>query len=523
MCTSANDRRWLDGLRAALALLTLAGAAHAAAEARICAVPEVINFGNQAVGSSMTATSTVSNCGDAPWSFTDVSVHPATGAAFHVSTTCATGMTLAPGQSCAMTVSFAPTVTGQTSGGLWLRNTASAPDELVTFYGRGTDSQSGTASLAFVPASASFPDQVVGTASSPLEVELHNQGPAALTLSAVVLNGPEVYDYFFFNETCRVGATIAPGDSCHLSLNFRPQATGPRRANIVVDSPQLASLAVLQVGGTGSSSAPPGPPNYSGLFWNAPAGSEPGWGINFAHQGDVIFATWFTYDVAGSPWWLSMTAYKTAEGVYSGALMRTRGAPFSAYVPPAAATPVGSGTLTFSSATTGTFAYTVSDGANVASQAKSITLQTFGPVPTCTWGVQQDLAQATNYQDIWWAAPAESETGWGVNLTQQGSTIFATWFTYDVNGNPLWLSATLQPSAPNTFSGTLDRTTGPAFNAVPFGAVQHYPVGTATFSFSNGNAGTFAYSVDLGDGVNRANQIKNVTRQVFRPPGTVCN
>ena len=36
--------------------------------------------------------------------------------------------------------------------------------------------------------------------------------------------------------------------------------------------------------------------NYGGLWYNAPAESEAGWGINFAHQGDVIFATWFTYD-----------------------------------------------------------------------------------------------------------------------------------------------------------------------------------------------------------------------------------
>ena len=37
-------------------------------------------------------------------------------------------------------------------------------------------------------------------------------------------------------------------------------------------------------------------------------GSEAGWGINFAHQGDVIFATWFTYDASGNAWYMSMTA-----------------------------------------------------------------------------------------------------------------------------------------------------------------------------------------------------------------------
>jgi hypothetical protein len=48
-------------------------------------------------------------------------------------------------------------------------------------------------------------------------------------------------------------------------------------------------------------------------------------------------------------------------------------------------------------------------------------------------------------------------------------------------------------------------------------------VGTATFSFSDGNNGSFAYNVDLGDGVNKGNLTKAITRQVFRAPGTVCH
>ena len=92
----------------------------------------------------------------------------------------------------------------------------------------------------------------------------------------------------------------------------------------------------------------------------------------------------------------------------------------------------------------------------------------FGPLPTCTFGAQPNLALATNYQDLWWAAPAGSESGWGVNFTHQGDIIFATWFTYDTDGTPLWLSATVNKTASGVYTGTLYRTTGPAFNAVPF-------------------------------------------------------
>ncbi|MHB8725458.1 MAG: choice-of-anchor D domain-containing protein [Casimicrobiaceae bacterium] len=242
-------RRSLCHLSLALVLFAGSAITDAVADGRICTTADTFIFGNQAVGSSTTANATVTNCGDAPWSFTDVSVDPATGPAFQVSTTCTTGLALTPGGTCAVDVQFAPTTTGQTSGGLWLHNTTTTPDQLITFYGRGVDAQSGSASLTFVPATADFACQAVGTQSAPLTLELHNQGPAALTPSAMVLNGPAVYDFFGYDDTCKVGASIAAGGSCHMTLYFRPQAAGIRLANLVIDAPQLASLAIMQISG----------------------------------------------------------------------------------------------------------------------------------------------------------------------------------------------------------------------------------------------------------------------------------
>ncbi len=261
----------------------------------------------------------------------------------------------------------------------------------------------------------------------------------------------------------------------------------------------------------------PGPANYEGLWWNSPAGSEAGWGLNLAHQGDTIFATWFTYDLTGKAWWLSMTAALTATGTYTGTLLQQTGPPFNSvpFVPSQVqGTTVGTGTLTFADANTATFAYTV----NGITQTKSITREVFGQLPTCTFGILTDLTLAYNYQDLWWAAPAGSESGWGVNLTHQGDTIFATWFTYDLDRTPLWLSVTAPKTAPGTYGGTLYRTKGPAFNAVPFKPenVVATSEGTATFTFTDGNTGTFNYTV------NGVTQTKAITRQVFVAPGTVC-
>jgi hypothetical protein len=42
-------------------------------------------------------------------------------------------------------------------------------------------------------------------------------------------------------------------------------------------------------------------------------------------------------------------------------------------------------------------------------------------------------------------------------------------------------------------------------------------LGTATFTFTDGNTATFAYTV------NGSTQSKNITRELFQPPaGTVC-
>ncbi len=265
------------------------------------------------------------------------------------------------------------------------------------------------------------------------------------------------------------------------------------------------------------------PPNYGGLCGAAPAGSEAGWGINLAHQGDVIFATWFTYDAAGNPLWLSMTADKTSEGNYAGTLVQAIGPAFD-IVPFRAERvrlfDVGTGTLSFEAtaspfdAKDGTFAYTL----NGVPQSKAITRQVFGPLPTCTFALQADLTRAYNYQDIWWAAPDGSEPGWGINLTHQGDIIFATWFTYGEDGLPTWFSVTAPRSSDGSYAGTLYRTAGPAFDAPSFdpSRVVLTAVGTAKFAFTNGSAGTFSWSVDAASGS------ESITRQVFGTPGTMC-
>jgi hypothetical protein len=125
-------------------------------------------------------------------------------------------------------------------------------------------------------------------------------------------------------------------------------------------------------------------PNYQGLWWNSPAGSESGWGLNIAHQGDILFVTWFTYGADGRGTWLvGSNVTKTGNATYAGTLYRTIGPPFNvANWNPAmvALTPVGNATLSFSDANTGVFAYSV----NGFNGSKAITRQVYAsPVTVC--------------------------------------------------------------------------------------------------------------------------------------------
>lgn len=291
-------------------------------------------------------------------------------------------------------------------------------------------------------------------------------------------------------------------------------ASGAVYAVGVATEQAASTLRVAKYGDT-----PPGSAvgvNVQGLWWNGPA--ESGWGINLTQQGGLLFATWFTYDTDGQGMWLVMSrGERTGLDIYSGDLYRTSGPPAAgARFDPALVrlTPVGRATFAFTDGSNGRVDATV----NGASISKRLTRQLFSPVATRCTG--DDVAGAVpNYQALWWAAPAGVESGWGLNVAQQGETLFATWFTYGADGRGRWLVASsVTRTAAGTYEGTLYRTSGPAYNAPSFdpARVDITPVGTLRLSFSDVHDGVMTAAFD-GQTVT-----KPITRQVFASPTTFC-
>jgi hypothetical protein len=121
--------------------------------------------------------------------------------------------------------------------------------------------------------------------------------------------------------------------------------------------------------------------NYQDIWW---VPSESGWGLNLAHQGNLIFATWYTYGPDGLPLWLVSTlAQNAGTSTFSGTVLQTTGRPpqdISGTQSLIGFSAVGSMTLSFSSGERGTFAYTVFG----QSGSKSIERQTWSsPLSQC--------------------------------------------------------------------------------------------------------------------------------------------
>ena len=117
-------------------------------------------------------------------------------------------------------------------------------------------------------------------------------------------------------------------------------------------------------------------------------------------------------------------------------------------------------------------------------------------------------ARAADYTDIWWN-PAEN--GWGVNLVQSDNFIFATFFVYGPNNQPIWYAGNLNADGIGNYTGGLYVTTGTYLGTVPYNPAQWgvTQVGTATFTPTTAYTGVLSYNVG------NVTVTKNIQRQTL--------
>ncbi len=163
-----------------------------------------------------------------------------TGAFKIVNNTC--GTTLLADSGCGVSVVFAPTTSGTSSGLFSITDSAGTQTSLLS--GVGTS----PATDLLSPGSLSFAAQQLTTASTSQVVTLTNSGDDALSLiSANISSGG-------FTVVNGCGNSLNGHASCNLTVRFVPQALGPQTGVLIV-SDQYRSQAIAL---SGIGIAPPG-------------------------------------------------------------------------------------------------------------------------------------------------------------------------------------------------------------------------------------------------------------------------
>lgn len=125
--------------------------------------------------------------------------------------------------------------------------------------------------------------------------------------------------------------------------------------------------------------------DHSDLWWNA---AESGWGAQLQQQGDVIFMTLYVYAADGSATWFVASDMRqqfrpgSPPDTWQGDLYKTAGPAYAGAFDPSSVTQarVGTATLEFPTAVSGTLRYTV-DGTEVVKTISRLTFRANTPAP----------------------------------------------------------------------------------------------------------------------------------------------
>jgi hypothetical protein len=135
-------------------------------------------------------------------------------------------------------VKFVPTQKGLATGTLSVTDDAQGSPQTVALSGTGTV-------VKISPLAINFGNQVVGTHSSPVPVQVTNVGTASIKIHEITFKGKNSGD---FSQTNNCGHSLGGGKSCTIQVTFTPLVKGKRSASLQVfdnggASPQKVALS----------------------------------------------------------------------------------------------------------------------------------------------------------------------------------------------------------------------------------------------------------------------------------------
>jgi Beta-propeller repeat/Abnormal spindle-like microcephaly-assoc'd, ASPM-SPD-2-Hydin len=201
-----------------------------------------LNFGNQNDGTkSPPQTITVTNTGNSTLTVSSVQITGTNHSDFSQTNTCTSGG-VAPQSTCAINVTFSPTISGTENATVTVTDNAPDSPESTTLTGVGVGA--GPA-VTLSPTSLTFATQLVGTTSPVQNVTLTNTGSSSLSITSIATTGD-------FAQTNNCGATVAVNASCTISVTFTPTTINTRTGTVVVTDNAPASPQTVTLTGTGT-------------------------------------------------------------------------------------------------------------------------------------------------------------------------------------------------------------------------------------------------------------------------------
>jgi hypothetical protein len=198
-----------------------------------------LSFGNTLVGSSASQAVTLTNAGTGSVNISQVA---AAGAGFVV-TGFSGGVTLAPGQSLPLTVSFSPATTGAVAGSISVVSNATNSPATISLSGMGVQPQ-----ISVIPSSVSFGSVTIGVTNSQT-LTIRNPGTATLNVSQASIGGTG-----FTTAGLSMPLAVAPGGSFAFNVDFSPASAGTLSGSLTLISNTPNSPLLISLSGTGVSS-----------------------------------------------------------------------------------------------------------------------------------------------------------------------------------------------------------------------------------------------------------------------------
>jgi hypothetical protein len=207
--------------------------------------PNTLDFGSQEVNKPSAAkTLTAANTGNGSLIISDIKIQGNNAADFSV-TFSPLPITVNPGSSLNLPITFTPGATGPRSAVVQMTDNAAGSPHVVAIVGNGVQQ-----ALTFNPTSVSFGNQLKGTTSAVSQVAIVNSGTADLNITAMALSGTNPGDFAFTSDPLPI--VVKPGSSTKVGLTFTPADSGSRSAIFSVTDNAPGSPHTVPLTGTGT-------------------------------------------------------------------------------------------------------------------------------------------------------------------------------------------------------------------------------------------------------------------------------